>query len=272
MILCVALFSLTFIYYRKPNIQIWILILYTLINILLFILISTLSNPTSHTPILLLTTAIINGEMKDNINNEYYLLSIIVLLISLVYLCIITRKTKISLIRDLIICLVITVLLPNLFISNNDPVWSNLSLWKKFANGYDNFFLPTFINSPVPLVLFSSSLILLVLSSTKKNINKIEKVFFLSINGISIFLAFTCLFIDLPWYVHYIFWPICILNSFICLIKLSNNKVALLYYLVAGLSLFFGCFTPMLSTFAHSTAIYFTTMSANLLLNEVQTH
>lgn len=143
--------------------------------------------------------------------------------------------------------------------------WSNLSLWKKFASGYDSFFLPMFKYNVLIVIILSICIIILLL---RKNTNKILKYISIIINIISVLLLIISLFKELPWYIEYIFWPIYMLNNFITLIKVSNNKIALLSYVVAGLSAFFICFNEQHELFYSIYTVYYTILVANIVIND----
>ena len=64
--------------------------------------------------------------------------------------------------------------------------WSELSLWKKFATGYDNFLFESFINNKPTIFLFSLVLILLMVYS-KKNVNIIYRALSIIINALCLF-------------------------------------------------------------------------------------
>lgn len=143
--------------------------------------------------------------------------------------------------------------------------WSNLSLWKKFASGYDSFFLPMFKYNTLTLIILSICLIILVL---KKNTNKVIKYISIVINIICILL----LFVKLPWYIEYIFWPIYILVNLITLIKVPNNKLSLTFYIVAGLSAFFVCFQEQHEMYYSIYTFYYVILVANEVINDAINH
>lgn len=142
--------------------------------------------------------------------------------------------------------------------------WSNLSLWKKFASGYDSFLLPMFRYNFLIVIILSTCLIILLL---KRNTNKILKYISVVINIISILLLIVSLLIKLPWYLEYLFWPIYILINFITLIKVPDNKIALLFYIVAGLSAFFICFQEQHELYYSIYTGYYTILVANVVIN-----
>lgn len=143
--------------------------------------------------------------------------------------------------------------------------WSQLSLWKKFASGYDSFFLPMFKYNSLTIIILSTCLIILLL---RKNTNMVLKYISIVINIISILLLIISLFIELPWYIEYLFWPIYILINFITLIKVPDNKIALLFYVVAGLSALFICFNEQHELYYSIYTVYYTIIVANVVINE----
>ena len=130
---------------------------------------------------------------------------------------------------------------------------------------YGSFFLPMFKYNSLTVIILSTCLIILLL---RKNTNKILRYISIVINIASILLLIISLFIELPWYIEYLFWPIYILINFITLIKVSNNKIALLFYVVAGLSAFFTCFNEYHELYYSIYTVYYTIMVANVVINE----
>ena len=245
------------------------------------------------TLIILITSFFYYDALTKRINGEFNKADKLVSYVSLIILCLLEHSLALATIISILFLLITTrdkllkrSLLIDIIVSGITLIgskcyqylslkaissfneWSNLSLWKKFASGYDAFLLPMFRNNMIIVIMLSACLIILLLR-TKKHINSIYKYISLIINIISILLLIMSLFVNVPWYLEYLFWPIYIINTFITLLIGSNTKTALLFYIVAGLSSFFICFNPLHNTYDSIYTVYYTILIANVLINEL---
>ena len=191
------------------------------------------------------------------------------------------KKISISLLINLAIIIISFTIMrlspgSNARLLRDHAEWNELSLWKKFATGYDNFLLQTFILNKFTISIFSLSIILLMLFS-KKQINVVYRVASIIINLLCIFSLFSYMVIkegnvfnDQSSMFGFFFWPIYIANSFLSLFIGSKDsfKTVLLLFL-AGSSAFAMCFSPIYGARSSIYLVYYIILVSGMIINEL---
>ena len=217
------------------------------------------------------------GLMMENIAATM-ILGIIILNIKYI---IDNKKVSISLLINLIVSIVSFTIMrlspgSTARLLRDHAEWNQLSLWKKFATGYDNFLIQTFTNNKFTISIFSLSIILLMLFS-KKKINNVYRIISIIISLLCVFSLFSYIilgkeniFYDATSFFGFFFWPIFIMNSFISLfVGCKDNFKTVFFLLIAGASVFAMCFTPIYGARSSLYLVYYVLVVSSVVVSEI---
>ena len=191
------------------------------------------------------------------------------------------KKNSISLIINLLISIVSFVIMraspgSTARLLRDHAEWNELSLWKKFATGYDNFLFQTFTNNKFTISIFSLSIILLMLFS-KKKINIVYRAISIVISLLCIFSLFSYMilgkeniFYDVSSFFSFFFWPIFIMNSFVSLyVGCKDNFRTVFFLFIAGASAFAMCFSPIYGARSSIYLVYYVLVTSGIIVSEL---
>lgn len=191
------------------------------------------------------------------------------------------KKVSVPLIINLIIIIISFSLMrlspgSNARLLRDHAVWNELSLWKKFATGYDNFLFQTFISNKFTISIFALSIILLMLFS-KKKINVVYRSISIIISLLCVFSLFSYIilgkenifFDHTSWFVFF-FWPIFIINSFISIfVGCKDNFKSVFFLFLAGSSVIAMCFAPIFGARNTMFFVYYVIITSGLIVKEL---